>query len=76
MTVLKKIPLKDAYALAWSGVSDSKVYNPKTNPDTEYLMKDGNKITKGEIDRISGAYKLSTTNPQNIGFTLGTKICN
>ena len=70
------ISLTDAYALAWSGVSDSNVYNPNTNPDTEYTMKDGNKITKGEIDRISGAYKLSTKNPSNNGFTKGTKICD
>ena len=70
------IPLKDAYALAWSGVSDSKVYNNLTPNDTEYDMSDGNKITAGEIGSISGAYKLSTNDPSNNGYTKGNKICN
>ena len=69
------ISLKDAYALAWSGVSDSNVYNSKTNPDTEYVMSDGNAITAGEIGLISGAYSLSTNDPNNIGYTKGTQIC-
>ncbi len=38
-------------------------------------MSDGNIITAGEIGLISGAYNLSTNNPQNIGYTKGTSMC-
>lgn len=66
------IPLQDAFALAWSGVSDSDAYNSKIDPDTEYTMSDGTKITKGDIDRLSGAYKTDNTEPT----AKGKPICN
>ncbi|TDG36793.1 hypothetical protein EZJ43_05790 [Pedobacter changchengzhani] len=68
--------IKDAYALAWSGLSDSNAYNNNTPNDTEYLMSNGEHITAGEIATIAGLYNLSTNDPQNNGYTKGTKICN
>jgi hypothetical protein len=68
------IPLKDAYALGWSGVQDSKVYKD-AGDDTEFTMSDGNKITKAETRNLSGPYKLPTNDPSNTGLTKGQKIC-
>ncbi|RYF21549.1 MAG: hypothetical protein EOO42_10365 [Flavobacteriales bacterium] len=69
------ISLKDAYALAWSGVPDSKAWKEAAS-DFEFEMSDGNKITKAETSNLSGPYKLSTKDPENTGFTKGTKICD
>ena len=69
------IPLKDAYALAWSGVPDAKAYD-EANDDFEFTMSDGGKITKAEIRNFSGPYKLETNKPDNNGFTKGTKLCD
>lgn len=69
------ISLKDAYALAWSGVSDSQAWS-NASLDFEFTMSDGNKITKQETLNLSGPYKLSTKKIENTGFTKGTKICN
>ncbi|MGN8059403.1 hypothetical protein ACTJKN_24195 [Pedobacter sp. 22163] len=75
------IQMSDAYALAWSGVSDSKVFNAATPNDTEFTVVYGSgipngKITVGDINRIAGAYKLSTKIPANNGYTKGSKICD
>jgi hypothetical protein len=67
--------LKDAYALAWSGVPDAKAYIEAAD-DFEYTMSDGNKITKAETRNLSGPYKLPTNIVANNGFTKGTKICD
>jgi hypothetical protein len=69
------IPLKDAYALAWSGVSDAKAYKD-VNDDFEYTMSDGNKITKAETRNLSGLYKLSSNVPDNYGYFKGIKFCD
>ncbi|WP_316794973.1 hypothetical protein [Pedobacter agri] len=75
------IQMTDAYALAWSGVSDSKIFNVTTSNETEFeVIYGGNipngKITVGDINRIAGAYKLSRKIPANFGYTMGTNICN
>ncbi|RYF14393.1 MAG: hypothetical protein EOO42_17895 [Flavobacteriales bacterium] len=69
------LDLKDAYALAWSGVPDSKVFQD-ADDQFEFTMSDGNKITKAETRNLSGPYKLPTNLQENVGFTKGTKICD
>lgn len=59
------ISLRDAYALAWSGVPDSKAYSD-SEADTPFKMTDGNIITKSDIGNISAQY--------NDGY-MGTSIC-
>lgn len=68
-------PLKDAYALAWSGVPDSKAWK-EASMDFEFTMSNGNKITKAETGSLSGLYKLATNDPSNNGFAKGVKICD
>ncbi|KAI9549139.1 hypothetical protein GHT06_007010 [Daphnia sinensis] len=66
------IPLKDAYALAWSGVSDSKAWDLAAL-SFEFTMIDGNKITKQETLNLSGPYKDNGNQPQ---YKKGIGICN
>lgn len=58
--------IKDAYALAWSGIPDSKVFENAID-DFEFTMSDGNKITKAETRNLSGPYKIPTNDPANNG---------
>lgn len=64
------ISLKEAYALAWSGVADSNALKNATE-DTVFPMSDGDKITRNEIILLSVPYK--DNNPE---FMKGHKICN
>nr|WP_199082471.1 hypothetical protein [Pedobacter sp. ASV19] len=56
----------DAYALAWSGVSDSKAFQEAT-ADTIFSMADGNVLTKSDISNLSAQFN---------GGIKGTPICN
>jgi len=62
--------LKDSYALAWSGVADSKALKDATL-DTSFSMPDGNTITKSEIAQLSASYK--DNNPE---YMKGHNVCN
>jgi len=58
--------MKEAYALAWSGIPDSKAFKDAKATDS-FAMSNGNTITKDEIGNISAQYN---------GGVNGTKICN
>lgn len=59
------ISLRDAYALAWSGVSDSKAFK-EAETDTPFKMSDGNIITKSDIGNVSAQFNAGS---------MGTSIC-
>lgn len=69
------IDLKDAYALAWDDVPDSKAWS-NAALNFKFTVSDGNTITKQETLNLSGPYKLSTKTPGNSLYSKGTKICN
>lgn len=66
LQVYFQIPLKDAYALAWSGVSDSRVYQD-ASLDYGFKMYDGNTITKLETAVLSSYYKDLNTESTSKG---------
>lgn len=68
------IPERDAYALAWAGATDSKVFGTATNEQLFYYGSQNNSINKQEIINRFVAYN-GNTNYQDEGIK-GHKACN